>query len=80
MNREKLTLNFRWITPIVTVITLVGLTYGIFAKPYKWDQTSAKVETLQNDVDGIKTDQKAVNVKIDYMRSDIKEILRRLDK
>lgn len=46
MNHEKITVNFRYITPILGALTLCGIVFSLYKKPYRWDEAAAEVEIL----------------------------------
>lgn len=45
-DNQKITFKFRWLTPLLGILTLTGTVLLIMKKPYKWDQAADAVVVL----------------------------------
>lgn len=81
MTSEKITLRFRYITPVVsitTLVTLVGICYAVSVKINKYDQAVEQSSANAIRVSEHDIQLAVVNSKLDIIASNLKEISREI--
>lgn len=80
INHEKITLKARYITPIITIITFLTLFYGLYKKPYQWDESVKKVDSLAVKSAEHDVTLAIIRTQLQDISSTLKQLNRKIDK